>query len=75
LQRISVVRALLLPGSTMESPNTNSAGGRVWFAGAAAGASAAQQTRRISTAVAIAARRDRDIARLLAMPVLSSLPA
>ena len=69
MQRISVVMALLLPESTMESPNTNSAGGRVWFA-AGAGASTAQQVRRISTAVAITIRRDRDTARVVAMPVL-----
>jgi hypothetical protein len=77
LQRISVVRALLLPGSTMESPNTISAGGRVcwcWFAvddAAVVVEESPEQSRRMSTAaVAIMRRRGRDAVRLLAMSVL-----
>lgn len=59
-----VVRALLLPGSTMESPNTNSAGVRACFvvAGGAAAAEAAAQRVRLrcrTTTVAIMTRRVR----------------
>jgi hypothetical protein len=55
LQWINVVSmTLLLPGSTMESPNTNSAGARVWFADD--GEASMQHDRRTSSATAIIRR-------------------